>query len=832
VFFEYKNMKKIDKKLTYYAIIFLVSINFYFAEKSYAYDTNDLTAMPDYLGQIFYIPQIPDKYVFFSYVYGVASDSEGNVYIGSNITLSNIQKFDSDGNFITKWGSSGTGDGQFNGISDVAVDNDDNIYVCEGDRIQKFDSNGNFIRKWGSWGSADGQFSSIRGCGIDSNNNVYVADAGTNDRIQKFSSDGLFLEKWGSTGTGDGQFDEPMDVAVDTSGNFFVSEDNNKRIQKFDLNGAFITKWGSTGTGDGQFNYPSFLKIDNGTLYVSDVYNDRIQTFDLNGNFLSKWGEFGYNNGEFEMPFGLTVGTNGKIYIYDYGNNRIEVFNSDRSFYAKWYNSALGSGNGQFDNPIAVLVDLSDNVYVYDEDNDRIQKFDSDGNFIAKWGEYGDEGGQFYSPCGSCTRGMDYDSQGNIYITDPGNYRIQKFDSNGNFLSSFGSYGSGDNQFNSYFFGLAVDSEDNVFVAYTYRHKIKKFDAEGNFLTEWGSSGSADGQFEFPENLVIDSNDNIYVVDENNNRVQKFDQDGNFITKWGSYGTGDGQFNYPESIGIDRDDNIFVVDTYSNRIQKFDSDGNFLYKFGTYNAGNDENFGFSRPYGVAISQRGRIYVADSGNNRIQIFGDSTSPDNNSSDIEYWIKGREKEEKGNNLNKFQANFINGKDLRLQGQNIEAKSGYLKIYERTKKGGKHLIETEEIDFSGDWDAKLDDFKNGKSKTIYFKTIDLEGNESEMSPGYDIILDSKKPYFKKSQIDLFQTYKKKPQIINFEADDGETEVSFYRLKLIQNNKVIKNWRKQKSNYYYVPSDVKPGTYTLVIRAYDKAGNKVEKMVTVLVR
>ena len=88
------------------------------------------------------------------------------------------------------------------------------------------------MTKWGSSGSGDGQFSSPNGVAVDSSGNVYVADV-SNYRIQKFSSSGTFLTKWGSKGSGDGQFHWPDGVAVDSSGNVYVTETHNNRIQKF-----------------------------------------------------------------------------------------------------------------------------------------------------------------------------------------------------------------------------------------------------------------------------------------------------------------------------------------------------------------------------------------------------------------------------------------------------------------------------------------------------------------------------------------------------------------------------------------------------------------------
>jgi DNA-binding beta-propeller fold protein YncE len=169
----------------------------------------------------------------------------------------------------------------FNGPVGIAVDSSGCVYVADywNARIQKFDSNGNFITKWGSEGTGDGEFDDPAGIAVDSSGCVYVADAG-NHRIQKFDSDGNFITKWGSSGTGDGEFSFPCGIAVDSSGCVYVADAEDDRIQKFDSDGNFITKWGSSGTGDGEFSFPCGIAVDSsGNVYVADLHNDRIQKF-------------------------------------------------------------------------------------------------------------------------------------------------------------------------------------------------------------------------------------------------------------------------------------------------------------------------------------------------------------------------------------------------------------------------------------------------------------------------------------------------------------------------------------------------------------------------
>lgn len=272
------------------------------------------------------------------------------------------------------------------------------------------------------------------------------------------------------------------------------------------------------------------------------------------------------------------------------------------------------TGDGRFFNPRGVAVDLDGNLYVADTFNYRIQKFDRTGAFLTKWGVNGTTGdGEFSYPSGVAV-----DAAGHVFVADTFNDRIQKFDGDGVFLTKWGASGNGESEFQRPQ-GVAVDAAGNVYVADTFNDRIQKFTGEGVFLTNWGGSGTAEGEFRSPHGVAADGGEHVYVSDQND-RIQKFTTDGAFVTTWGTTGTGHGQFQSPQGVATDAAGNIYVADTFNDRVQKFDGSGEFLTTWGITGTGSAQ---FLSPQGVAADADGNLYVADQkSNNRIQKFAPS------------------------------------------------------------------------------------------------------------------------------------------------------------------------------------------------------------------
>lgn len=314
------------------------------------------------------------------------------------------------------------------------------------------------------------------------------------------------------------------------------------------------------------------------------------------------------------------------------------------------YQSSFGSsgtGNGQFAHPAGIALDSSGNIWVVDESNNRLEKFNSNGEFLKAVGSYGSGNGQFNSPTD-----VAIDAAGNLFVTDAGNNRIEKLNPSGEFVSVFGSYGSGNGQFNGPE-SIAI-ANGHIWVGDTYNHRLQEFTEAGAFIKSVGSSGSGEGQMVEPTGIAIGPEEKVWVADWGNQRVEEFNESGSFVRQFGVEGAGNGQFNRPDVIEVDASGDVFVGDQKNERVQEFGQKGEFVGSFGTAGSGAGQ-FSFGWPMGLASDAKGDIWVADTGNNRVQKWTAPPAANHEATTIAYNALGQVTEYKDADGNKTENHY---------------------------------------------------------------------------------------------------------------------------------------------------------------------------------
>ena len=301
------------------------------------------------------------------------------------------------------------------------------------------------------------------------------------------------------------------------------------------------------------------------------------------------------------------------------------VKGADATFTTAGFNFSFGeegSGNGQLKQPeLGIVTDAEGNIWIADTGNNRIQKFNSKGEYLAQFGKVGTGNGEFKAP-----EGLAIDSEGNIWVVDTGNNRIQKFNSKGEYLLKCGEEGSGEGQFKSPS-GIALDFADRPFVVDTGNNRVQKFNSTCKYLAQVGKEGTGNGEFKSPTGIVIDPAGRMWVTDTGNNRVERFTASTlNYMFQFGKEGSGDGQFKGPTGIGSDFQERLWVVDSGNNRAQKFSATaahlGEYLDRFGKEGAGAGQ---LSNPTGITTPAPQKVLILDTGNNRVQSWTVKAEP---------------------------------------------------------------------------------------------------------------------------------------------------------------------------------------------------------------
>ena len=488
----------------------------------------------------------------FNHPYSVMIDSNDNILVVESANH-RVQKFDPEWNFITAWGrnegdgTSGDRPGEFKNPWYSVIDSQDNVYVVDASnrRIQKFDAEGNFILKWGRNGDGPGEFEIPYEIAVDVADRIYVVDsnpAKRKSRIQVFDSDGDILYIWEWELAVEGHVIKL--VSVDREGYVYATSATSRKVLKL----------------------PPF-PLDRGTQPFLSSTTTRAPA-----GVVVWGGENDSGPGEIHRASGTTFDLDGFLYIADYSTRYVHKFSSDGDFIFRLGGPTEVPMPGKLMGPVDVAVDRNGHVYVVEWDGHRVQKFDDQGNVLMVLGEMGVAGeleglgyGRFLRPYG-----ISVDSKDNVYVIDGGNQRVQKFDQNGNFLTAWGANGGdgttgdGPGEFRNPFM-LAIDSQDNVYVVDQSNSRIQKFDSDGNFILILGANGSGPGELRNPLEIAIDNEDHVYVAELLNHRIQVFDSEGDSIYIWNVPWSEEDKV---KTVAVDAEGYVYITTSATRQIMK------------------------------------------------------------------------------------------------------------------------------------------------------------------------------------------------------------------------------------------------------------------------
>ena len=305
----------------------------------------------------------------------------------------------------------------------------------------------------------------------------------------------------------------------------------------------------------------------------------------------------------FQLPSAMAIRGDGVIFVVSRGksstkgSNGIQMVTRDHDFLGQI--GTYGAGLGGMMWPTSVALDSDENLYLSDEYFNKVTKFDREGNPISEWGSKGSGEGEFNQPSGLLIRGEV------MYVVDSRNNRIQTYTLDGDFISHWGSAGEGDGEFNLPW-GICDDSEGNIYIADWRNDRVQKFDVQGNHI--FTIAGGVDSVLDRPADVAVDSSGTLFVADWGSQRLVVLDQMGNVLeTKRGEAGLNPWSTEYLAS----QDDERNARESYVPVYQADTGDPSEV-------SARMEPYLWD-PVSVELDEEGRVYVLETGRHRFQIF---------------------------------------------------------------------------------------------------------------------------------------------------------------------------------------------------------------------
>jgi DNA-binding beta-propeller fold protein YncE len=277
-------------------------------------------------------------------------------------------------------------------------------------------------------------------------------------------------------------------------------------------------------------------------------------------DFKTLFSIYGFEGDLLRRPSGVALDGQGRIFVADTGKQRVVVFDENGKYVTQFGDP--GTGRFKIKDPIAVSIAPDNSIFVLSKTLKKIVKYDAQYKPIHEinFGE---------SPLAMTIHDR------KIYVTTIGGIMIG--DLAGNLITSFGSRGKAPGQFDLPG-GITVGPNGNIYVADSMNYRVQALTKDGNPLWQYGKPlpsknpmmyQGADRKFGMPASIALDDNGHLYVVDGLSCEIDVLDTNGKFIEKIGDIGHDDGFFYYPDGITYAGNGNVVLADKFNDRVQVF-----------------------------------------------------------------------------------------------------------------------------------------------------------------------------------------------------------------------------------------------------------------------
>ena len=259
-------------------------------------------------------------------------------------------------------------------------------------------------------------------------------------------------------------------------------------------------------------------------------------------------------------PYGIAVDSKDQLYVADQKVGAIFIFNTETHYLSMIKNKS----DAHFGRIIGLAIDDGDRLFVSDPALSHVLVFDANHKATDVITDGLSEPG-----------GMAIDRENRqLYVADIKLDQVLVYDADTLKLKrKMGTTGHNHELTTPGDFakpsGLAVDSEGNLYVCDTLNDRIEIFDADGKFISAYGKNGDGPGYFGRPKGIAIDADGHIWVADGMQDRVQVFTKDWQICITFGGHGLLPGQFKGLVGITIDKNNRVFTSEIFPGRVQVF-----------------------------------------------------------------------------------------------------------------------------------------------------------------------------------------------------------------------------------------------------------------------